>query len=221
METKILVIEDDKDIQDVLSNYLVSAGYQTIIANDGEEGLKKFDDTIHLVLLDIMLPKIDGFKVCEKIREYSNVPIIMLTALGDELNQIRGYKQQADDYIPKPFSPKVLLYKIDRMLQRYNPISDGETQRIEYQDIYMDVEGYHIFYKKEEISLTQKEFDILRTLLSNRGIVYTRQMLIDLVWKENDYVEDRMVDSHMKNLRKKLEGNYIKTIRGVGYRIDK
>lgn len=221
LKTKILVVEDDKDIQDILYNYLVDAGYCIVIASDGEEGITKFDDSVHLVLLDIMLPNIDGFKVCEKIRDRSDVPIIMLTALGDEMNEIKGYKYQADDYVAKPFSPKVLLHKIDRILKRYNQIPNTKSKQIYYQGLTMDLEGRHIFLNDVELCLTQKEFDILCVLLRNLGMVFTRQMILDSVWQENDYVEDRVVDSHMKNLRKKLGENYIKTIRGVGYRIDK
>lgn len=221
MKLKILVIEDDKDIQDVLYNYLIDAKYNVVITRDGEEGLKKFDDSFHLVLLDIMLPKINGFEVCENIRNSSNVPIIMLTALSDEGNEIKGYKHQADDYIAKPFSPKVLLHKIDRILQRCYQTTEEESLQISYQDLTMNVEGRHVYVYDTELFLTPKEFDILCVLLCNKGMVFTRQMILDSVWKENDYVEDRVVDSHMKNLRKKLGEEYIKTIRGVGYRIDK
>lgn len=220
MKNKILIIEDDLDIQEILHNYLYNAGYDLVIASDGIEGLNQFDDSIHLVLLDIMLPKMNGFKVCHKIRESSNVPIIMLTALDDEVNEINGYKQQVDDYISKPFSPKVLLYKIERMLQRHLN-HKKEPKYLFYKDIKMDVEGYHVYLKDEEVTLTQREFQILHTLLSNRGIVFTRAMLLDLIWIENEDVEDRVIDSHMKNLRKKLGEDYIKTIRGVGYRLDK
>lgn len=117
---KILVVEDDIDIQDILKNYLTDAGYEVVIADDGVDGIAKFDDTISLVLLDIMLPKIDGYGVCEVIRQKSQVPIIMLTALSDEENQLKGFKQQIDDYIPKPFSPKILLCKIAAISSSWN-----------------------------------------------------------------------------------------------------
>ena len=189
---KILVIEDDIDIQDILKNHLTDAGYDVVIAADGVAGIAKFDDTISLVLLDIMLPKIDGYGVCEVIRQKSQVPIIMLTALSDEENQLKGFEQQIDDYIPKPFSPKIL-----------------------------DIEGFRLYHKGSEVILTSKEFALLKLMLENQGKVFTRQMLLDRLWDDDAFVEDRIVDSHIKNIRKKLDADYIETIRGVGYRIDK
>lgn len=167
-----------------------------------------------------MLPKIDGFGVCEVIRQKSQVPIIMLTALSDEENQIRGFEQQIDDYIPKPFSPKILLYKIAAILRRGSSESN-DMDIIVYKDLCMNIDGFHLYRNEQEIILTQKEFELLRLLLENQGRVFTRQMLLDRLWGLDAYVEDRIVDSHIKNLRKKLTVDYIETIRGVGYRIDK
>lgn len=217
---KILVIEDDIDIQDILKNHLTDAGYEVIITSNGVDGISNFSEDISLVLLDIMLPKIDGFGVCEVIRQKSQVPIIMLTALSDEENQIRGFEQQIDDYIPKPFSPKILLYKIAAILRRGSSESN-DMNIIVYKDLRMDIDGFHLYHNEQEIILTQKEFDLLRLLLENQGRVFTRQMLLDRLWGLDAYVEDRIVDSHIKNLRKKLTVDYIETIRGVGYRIDK
>ena len=217
---KILIVEDDIDIQDILKNHLIDAGYEVAVASDGVTGIAMFDDTIDLVLLDIMLPKIDGYGVCEVIRKRSQVPIIMLTALSDEENQLRGFEQQIDDYIPKPFSPKILLCKIAAILRR--GLQDNiDKDIIIYKDLRMDIEGFHLYCKEQEVILTQKEFDLLRLLLENQGRVFTRQMLLDRLWDFDTYVEDRIVDSHIKNLRKKLNVDYIETIRGVGYRIDK
>lgn len=216
---KILIIEDDTDIQDILKNYLTDAGYEVTVASDGVEGIAGFDDTVDLVLLDIMLPKIDGYGVCEVIRKKSMVPIIMVTALSGEENQLKGYQHQIDDYISKPFSPKILLCKIAAVLRRGN--SQEKTNNcIRYKDLTMDVEGFHLYKEDKEIILTQKEFSLLKLLLEHQGKVFTRQMLLDLLWDEV-FVEERIVDSHMKNLRKKLDGDYIETIRGVGYRVDK
>ena len=217
---KILIVEDDIDIQDILKNHLIDVGYEVAVASDGVAGIAMFDDTIDLVLLDIMLPKIDGYGVCEVIRKRSQVPIIMLTALSDEENQLRGFEQQIDDYIPKPFSPKILLCKIAAILRR--GLQDNiDKDIIIYKDLRMDIEGFHLYCKEQEVILTQKEFDLLRLLLENQGRVFTRQMLLDRLWDFDTYVEDRIVDSHIKNLRKKLNVDYIETIRGVGYRIDK
>lgn len=196
---KILVIEDDIDIQDILKNHLTDAGYEVIITSNGVDGISNFSEDISLVLLDIMLPKIDGFGVCEVIRQKSQVPIIMLTALSDEENQIRGFEQQIDDYIPKPFSPKILLYKIAAILRRGSSESN-DMNIIVYKDLRMDIDGFHLYHNEQEIILTQKEFDLLRLLLENQGRVFTRQMLLDRLWGLDAYVEDRIVDSHIKNL---------------------
>lgn len=217
---KILVIEDDPDIQDILNNYLTDAGYYVVIASDGASGIAKFDETFNLILLDIMLPKINGFGVCEVIRQKSQIPIIMLTALSDEKNQLKGFEQQIDDYIPKPFSPQILLYKIAAILRRGTANNLPNTTII-YKDLIMDIEGFHVYYQKNEIFLTQKEFELLKLMLTNQGKVFTRQMLLDRLWENDIYVEYRIVDSHIKNIRKKIDIDYIKTIRGVGYRIDK
>lgn len=216
---KILIVEDDMDIRNILKNYLVDAGYEVVIASDGVTGIAKFDDTIHLVLLDIILPKIDGYGVCEVIRQKSQVPIIMLTALTDEEDQLRGFEQQIDDYIPKPFSPKILLCKIAAILRRGTP--EKKQGVIYYKNLCMDVEGFHLYDKGNEVILTQKEFSLCQLMLENQGKVFTRQMLLEQLWNNDEFVEERIVDSHIKNIRKKLKADYIETIRGVGYRIDK
>ena len=215
-----MVVEDDIDIQDVLKNHLTDAGYEVIVAPDGVAAISSFNDDIDLVLLDIMIPKIDGYGVCEVIRQKSQVPIIMLTALSDEKNQIKGFEQQIDDYIAKPFSPKILLYKIAAIFRR-GSTDTRKLNSIFYKDLCMDIEGFHLYHKGKEIVLTQKEFSLLRLMLENQGKVFTRQMLLDRLWDSETFVEDRIVDSHIKNIRKKLDADYIETIRGVGYRIDK
>ncbi len=217
---KILIVEDDVDIQDILKNHLIDAGYKAIVASDGVAGIAMFDDTIDLVLLDIMLPKIDGYGVCEVIRKRSQVPIIMLTALSDEGNQLRGFEQQIDDYIPKPFSPKILLCKISAIL-RCRTAENQKCPLLTYRKLSMDIDGFHVYHSGNEVVLTSKEFALLRLMLENQGKVFTRQMLLERLWPEDLEVEDRIVDSHIKNIRKKLNDDYIKTIRGVGYRIDK
>ena len=217
---KILVVEDDIDIQDILKNHLIDAGYEVVIASDGIEAIAKFDDTVHLVLLDILLPKIDGYGVCEVIRQKSQVPIIMLTALADEDNQLKGFEQQIDDYIPKPFSPKILLCKIAAILRRGTSENQNQSM-LTYKELSMDIDGFHVYHRGKEVILTNKEFALLKLMLENQGKVFTRQMLLDRLWSDDLEVEDRIVDSHIKNIRKKLDVDYIKTIRGVGYRIDR
>ena len=161
-----------------------------------------------------------AYGVCEVIRKRSQVPIIMLTALSDEENQLRGFEQQIDDYIPKPFSPKILLCKIAAILRR-RTVENQNQSLLTYKELSMDVDGFHVYQGGNEVVLTSKEFALLRLMLENQGKVFTRQMLLDRLWADDLEVEDRIVDSHIKNIRKKLNADYIKTIRGVGYRIDK
>ena len=217
---KILIVEDDADIQDILKNHLIDAGYEVVVASDGVAGIAMFDDTINLILLDIMLPKIDGYGVCEVIRKRSQVPIVMLTALADEENQLRGFEQQIDDYIPKPFSPKILLCKIEAILRRRTTENQKQFLLI-YKELSIDIDGFHVYQSGNEVVLTSKEFSLLRLMVENQGRVFTRQMLLERLWPDDLEVENRIVDSHIKNIRKKLNTDYIKTIRGVGYRIDK
>ena len=217
---KILIVEDDADIQDILKNHLIDAGYEVVVASDGVAGIAMFDDTINLILLDIMLPKIDGYGVCEVIRKRSQVPIVMLTALADEENQLRGFEQQIDDYIPKPFSPKILLCKIEAILRRRTTENQKQFLLI-YKELSIDIDGFHVYQSGNEVVLTSKEFSLLRLMVENQGRVFPRQMLLERLWPDDLEVEDRIVDSHIKNIRKKLNADYIKTIRGVGYRIDK
>ena len=160
---KILVVEDDIDIQDILKNHLTDAGYEVVIADDGVDGIAKFDDTVSLVLLDIMLPKIDGYGVCEVIRQKSQVPIIMLTALSDEENQLKGFKQQIDDYIPKPFSPKILLCKIAAILRR-RTTENQNPSLLTYKELSIDVDGFHVYQGGNEVVLTSKEKDNGKTV---------------------------------------------------------
>ena len=219
---KILVVEDDLDIQELLKNFLQEAGYSIVLANDGVEALSIFSDVqFDLILLDIMLPKIDGFAVCELIRKQSQVPIIMLTALNGEEEQIRGLDMQVDDYITKPFSMPVLIRKIAAVLRRSIISQNQEHQTVAYKNLILDLDSYSALVNGESYELTQREFEILRELLLNQGRVLTRQILLERLWKYDFYGDERVVDTHIKNLRKKLGIDFIQTIRGVGYKIDK
>lgn len=219
---KILVVEDDLDIQELLKNFLQEAGYSIVLANDGVEALSIFSDVqFDLILLDIMLPKIDGFAVCELIRKQSQVPIIMLTALNGEEEQIRGLDMQVDDYITKPFSMPVLIRKIAAVLRRSTISQNQEHQTVAYKNLILDLDSYSALVNGESYELTQREFEILRELLLNQGRVLTRQILLERIWKYDFYGDERVVDTHIKNLRKKLGIDFIQTIRGVGYKIDK
>ena len=219
---KILVVEDDLDIQELLKNFLQEAGYSIVLANDGVEALSIFSDVqFDLILLDIMLPKIDGFAVCELIRKQSQVPIIMLTALNGEEEQIRGLDMQVDDYITKPFSMPVLIRKIAAVLRRSTISQNQEHQTVAYKNLILDLDSYSALVNGESYELTQREFEILRELLLNQGRVLTRQILLERLWKYDFFGDERVVDTHIKNLRKKLGIDFIQTIRGVGYKIDK
>ena len=181
--SKILIVEDDLSIQALLHDFIEEAGHSVVLASDGVEALAKYSEQpFDLILLDIMLPKIDGYGVCEVIRQKSDVPIIMLTALDGEENQIKGLDMQADDYITKPFSMPVLLRKIAAVLRRSAKQSD-EPHTITYKDLTLDLEGYRVYTKQENIDLTPREFEILRELIMHQGRILTRQNLLQTLWK--------------------------------------
>ena len=220
--SNILIVEDDPSIQALLHDFIEEAGHSVLLAADGVEALSKYSQQdFDLILLDIMLPKIDGYSVCEVIRQKSDVPIIMLTALDSEENQIKGLDLQADDYITKPFSMPVLLRKIGAVLRRSSK-QNYTPQTISYNDLTLDLDGYKVYWREESIDLTPREFEILRELITHKGRILTRQNLLQNLWKYEFFGDERIIDTHIKNLRKKLgAADYIETIRGVGYRIDK
>ena len=217
---RILIVEDEPDIQELLRAYLEDAGYQTAVAGDGVAALALFGgQPFDLVLLDLMLPKIDGFGVCELIRRQSQVPILMLTALDGEESQLRGFGMDIDDYVTKPFSMPVLLEKIRVILRR----SSGETQEscLCYRDLVLNPDTREVLLAGKALELTAREFALLQTFLSAPGRVFTREMLLARLWGYDFYGDERIVDSHIKNLRHKLGRDYIETVRGVGYRAAK
>ena len=222
MMNKILVVEDDLDIQELLQNFLQESGYDITVANDGLEAINLFsDDDFDLILLDILLPKIDGFSVCEFIRKKSQIPIIILTALNGEKEQIKGLDLQVDDYITKPFSMPVLVRKIAAVLRRASKTPDQEHKTMSYDNLILDFDDYTASVNGISYELTQREFEVLRELLLNQGRILTRQNLLNKLWKYDFYGDERVIDTHIKNLRKKLNITFIQTIRGVGYKIDK
>lgn len=219
---RILVVEDDLDIQELLKNFLQEVGYDIVLANDGVEALAVFSTAqFDLVLLDVMLPKIDGFAVCELIRKQSKVPIIMLTALSGEEEQIRGLDLQVDDYITKPFSMPILVRKIAAVLRRSSGADEEGHKTIAYQNLVLDYDNYTATVSGTAYELTQREFEVLKELLTHQGRILTRQNLLDKLWRYDFYGDERVVDTHIKNLRKKLGIDFIQTIRGVGYKIEK
>jgi two-component system, OmpR family, response regulator VanR len=217
---RILVIEDEPDIQEMLCAYLRDAGYSVFAASDGIQAMDCFHrESWDLILLDLMLPKIDGYGVCELIRRESDVPVIMVTALDTEENQIRGFDLQIDDYVTKPFSMPILLRKIAAVLRRTG--SDAESRQLFYRDIVMDLDAYRVTVDGALLDLTTREFELLKELLQNQGRVLTRSVLLGQLWNYDFIGDERIVDSHIKNLRKKLNRDYIETVRGVGYRVEK
>lgn len=218
---EILVIEDEKDIQNIIKAFLENAGYKVETADDGLDGINiiqknKFD----LVLLDIMMPKIDGFVVCEMIRKNSNVPIIILTALTDEESQLKGFDKLADDYITKPFSMPIVLKHIEAILRRTDN-SKENVSILKYKNLVLNIENYEVFVDNKKIPLTYREYEILKLFLENQGKVFTRDNILNSIWNYDYYGDDKIVNTHIKNIRKKLGYDYIETVRGVGYRIVK
>jgi len=218
---QILIVEDEPDIQEMLCAYLRNAGYQSKAAGDGIQALDLFhQETFHLILLDLMLPKIDGYGVCELIRRESCVPIIMLTALDSEEEQLKGFDYLIDDYVTKPFSMPILLRKIAAILRR-SGTEESENHCLHYQNLSLDLDAYQASVSGTILDLTAREFELLRELIENQGKVLTRAMLLGRIWNYDFLGDERIVDTHIKNLRKKLKEDYIETVRGVGYRVEK
>lgn len=222
MPKTILVIEDEESIQRIVKAFLEDAGYTVILADNGIDGIEKFHKyTPDLVLLDLMLPKVNGFAVCEILRKESCVPIIMLTALDDDSSQMKGFDALADDYITKPFSMPLVLRRIEAVLRRTEAGGQPENLVMRYKDLVLDTDSFAAFVRGGEIPLTTREFEILRLLLENQGRVITRNYLLDNIWGYDYFGDEKIVNTHIKNIRKKLGADYIETIRGVGYKIEK
>ena len=221
---KILVVDDEKLIVKGLKFNLEQNGYIVMTAFDGEDAVRlAHDDSIDLILLDVMLPKIDGFTVCRTIRGFSNVPIIMLTAKSEDIDKILGLEYGADDYITKPFNIREVTARIKAILRRVNPTPKGDRDKVIVSgEIRLDYNLRRVFVQGKSVELTSKEFDLLELFLRNPGKVYTRENLLDIAWGF-DYPGDvRTVDVHVRRLREKIEANpaeptYIKTTWGVGY----
>ena len=222
MSKMILIIEDEESIQNIIKAFLEDAGYTVVLAADGMEGIEQFRASKpDLVLLDCMLPKIDGFAVCEILRKESRVPIIMLTALDDDDSQMKGFDALADDYITKPFSMPVVMKHIEAVLRRAEQGAGVETNILRYKDLTLDTDSFTVLVKDESVSLTIREFEILKLLVENQGRVFTRESLLDSIWGYDYFGDEKIVNTHIKNIRKKLGVDYIETIRGAGYKIEK
>ena len=223
MNKTILIIEDEIRIRFLLKDYLLSEGFSVIEACDGEEGLMAFkNNNVDLILLDIMMPKIDGLTVLENIRTVSDIPIILLTAKSQEEDKLYGYDIGADDYITKPFSPKILVAKVKALLKRTTDLNEDQYSTKNYNGLTINKLAHEIKVDNVQLSLSPKEYELLVYLSDNIGIALTRDTILDNVWGIDYYGDLRTVDTNIKRLREKLgeKANYIVTVRGSGYKFD-
>lgn len=223
---KVLIADDNKQIVSILSEYCKKNNFTVSAVFDGETALKEIEkNKFDIVLLDVMMPKKDGFDVCRETRKFSNVPIIMITARGEDYEKIMGLEIGADDYIVKPFSPGEIIARINAILRRIMPKNNESEKIFTFDNLEIDLNNFTVKVNDKIISLTKKEIEILWTLATNQNKVFTRENLLDLIWGFDYFGESRTVDTHIKRLRAKLD-NYehkkwnIKTIWGVGYKFD-
>lgn len=223
MEKKcILIIEDEPTINRIVASYFEKAGYQVFSANNGFKGLELFDqESIDLICLDIMIPHIDGWTVAKTIRETSDVPIIIMSALSEEEDILKGYSLQVDDYITKPFNPKILVAKAKNILLRASYKEEPKNELIA-GEIRLNIDEHKAYNKNQAINLSKTEFELLKYFITHQGKICSRGLLLDEVWGINVYVEERIVDTYVKKLRKHLSdsGYCIQTVFGVGYRFE-
>lgn len=219
---KVLMVDDESRMRKLVSDFLTRKGYQVIEAGDGEEAIDKFyeDKDISLVILDVMMPKMNGWDVCKEIRKNSNVPIIMLTAKSDEASELNGFDCGADEYISKPFSPKILTARVDALIRRSYSIDSSEIMDV--GGIVINKAAHIVKINDEEIELSFKEFELLTYFVDNKGIALSREKILNNVWNYDYFGDARTIDTHVKKLRKKLgdKGDYIKTIWGMGYKFE-
>jgi DNA-binding response OmpR family regulator len=215
----MLIVDDEERIRKVLYDYFSKSGFSVKLAKNGEEAIDIFyDSKIDIIILDVMMPVMDGFQALKEIRKVSNVPIIMLTAKAEEYDVLKGYEYSCDEYIAKPFNLKILSARINALLRR----TSGLTEKIELGDLTYNKNTYEVTVKNERIELTNKEFELLGYLILNKGIVLSRDDILNNVWHYDYFGDVRTIDTHIKKLRAKLLecGNYIQTIRSVGYKFE-
>jgi len=227
LKKTILVVDDEKNIRDLLKFNFENEGYDVVVAKDGKEALEKVKESIDLVVLDLMLPEIDGLNVCKKIRndeKLGDLPIIMLTAKSEDIDRIIGLELGADDYVTKPFNTRELIARVKALLRRISMSTNFEKEKpevINLNDIIINVKNYTIKKQGENIAVTPKEFDLLVYLITNNDEVFSRDKLLKEIWGYEFSGDTRTVDVHVRRLRKKIGENYIKTVRGVGYKFEK
>ena len=219
-EVRILVVDDEARMRKLLCDFLQTRGYMTFEAEDGEKAIEIFFDkkNINLVILDVMMPRMDGWAVCKEIRQYSKVPIIMLTAKSEERDELLGFKLGVDEYISKPFSPKILMARVDAILRRTTSVESS----LEAGGIVIDKTAHQVTIDGNPIELSVKEFELLSYCVTNRGVALSREKILNNVWNYDYFGDARTIDTHVKKLRSKLgeKGDYIKTIWGMGYKFE-
>lgn len=222
MNTTILVVDDEQRMRTLLKDFLIKKDYDVIEAKDGEEALKIFEErenSIDLILLDVMMPKLDGWSVLRQIRQTSQVPIMMLTARGEEQDELFGFELGASEYISKPFSPKILVARVEAILKR---TSRRQNNILDYGGIEIDEDGRTVKIDGKTIEMSLREYELLKYLVDNIGIALSRDKILNNVWNYDYYGDSRTIDSHIKKIRHKLgkKGKYIKTMRGIGYKFE-
>ena len=220
---KILVVDDESRMRKLLKDFLAKSGYEVLEAEDGEQAVDKFiaEKDIALIILDVMMPKMDGWQVCREIRKDSKVPIIMLTAKASEADELKGFELGVDEYISKPFSPKILVARAEAVLRRSNAAVPGEV--IAAGNISIDKAAHQVTVDGQPIELSYKEFELLTYFAENQGIALSREKILNHVWNYDYFGDARTIDTHVKKLRSKLGktgGEYIKTIWGMGYKFE-
>ena len=220
--TTILIVDDEARMRKLIKDFLTKNDYKTLEAGDGEEAIDVFEENknkISLILLDVMMPKLDGWSVLRKIRNESQVPVIMLTARGEEQDELFGFELGVDEYISKPFSPKILVARVEAILKRVY----GDTKQLkDYDGIVIDQEGRTVKVDGKPIDLSLREYELLKYLLDNENIALSRDKILNNVWNYDYYGDSRTIDSHIKKIRHKLgkKGKYIETVRGLGYKFE-
>ena len=219
---KILVVDDESRMRKLVRDFLEKQNFAVLEAGDGSEALDIFFDNqdIALIILDVMMPKMDGWQVCREVRGYSEIPIIMLTARSDERDELQGFELGVDEYISKPFSPKILVARVEAILRRTNQVTDDET--IEYGGITIDKAAHVVSIDGNPIDLSYKEFELLTYFMENKGIALSREKILNSVWNYDYFGDARTIDTHVKKLRSKLgdKGDLIKTVWGMGYKLE-
>ncbi len=219
---KILVVDDESRMRKLVKDFLQRQNYTVLEAADGEQAVDLFyeEKDIALIILDVMMPKMDGWEVCREIRQYSKVPIIMLTARGDERDELLGFQLGVDEYISKPFSPKILVARVEAILRRAGVTGQDET--IEAGGIRIDKSAHQVLIDGKSVALSFKEFELLSYFVENKGIALSREKILNAVWNYDYYGDARTIDTHVKKLRSKMgeKGNLIRTIWGMGYKFD-